>query len=90
MSENDEKRGPTPSRDPFSRFKGVEGGGTLNGALNKEFFALIQASPGIQRKDLVERTGVSGRSADRCIAELVSKGEIERRGSKKTGGYWTL
>ena len=62
--------------------------GALNGALNKEFFALIQASPGIQRKDLVEKIGISGRSADRCIAELVSEGKIERRGSKKTGGYW--
>ena len=60
-----------------------EKGDALNGALNKEFFALIQTSPGIQRKDLVERTGVSGRSADRCIAELVSEGQIERRVAKK-------
>jgi ATP-dependent DNA helicase RecG len=50
----------------------------------------ISRVPGIQRKELVEKLNISERTVDRCIAELVSGGKIERRGSKKTGGYWAL
>jgi ATP-dependent DNA helicase RecG len=71
-----------------------EKGGTLNGTLNiplgERIVEMVKLRPGIYRKDIIEETGVSVRTVARCIAELVSGGEIERRGSKKTGGYWAL
>jgi len=64
--------------------------GALNGALNEQLLELIRGFPGIQRKEIVDKAGVSERTVDRYIAELVSEGKVERRGSKKTGGYWGL
>jgi ATP-dependent DNA helicase RecG len=64
--------------------------GALNGTLNERIGALIKKQPGIQRKELIEQTGASVRTVARVISELLSGGEIERRGSKKTGGYWPL
>jgi len=72
--------------------------GALNGALNGELngelkigvLRFINENPGVQRKIIVEKLGIPGRTIDRYIAELISDGKIERRGSKKTGGYWAL
>ncbi|MDI6746181.1 MAG: putative DNA binding domain-containing protein [Rhodocyclaceae bacterium] len=75
------------------RFSTEEGGalsGALSGALKQQIIQLINDIPGIQRKTIVERTGVPERTVDRCIAECIAENKIERRGSKKTGGYWPL
>jgi ATP-dependent DNA helicase RecG len=67
--------------------------GALNGALNEGLTRLlvtVQETPGIQRKELGGKLGISDRTLDRYIAELISGGKIERRGSKKTSGYWPL
>jgi hypothetical protein len=44
------------------------------------------------RADESRRGGdiVPERTVDRCIAECIAENKIERRGSKKTGGYWPL
>jgi len=51
---------------------------------------MIRQTPGIRRKDIIEETGIPVRTIARCIAEVIAEGKIERRGSKKTGGYWVL
>lgn len=78
--------------------KDVSVGGALNGALNgasngalkNRVFDLIREFQGIQRKKIVEKLEIPNRTLDRYLAELISVGKIERRGSKKTGGYWAL
>jgi ATP-dependent DNA helicase RecG len=70
--------------------EGVPLNGSLNGSLNQRILFEISNSPGIQRKTIVESLGVPDRTVGRYISELVSAGLIERRGSKKTGGYWAV
>jgi predicted HTH transcriptional regulator len=62
----------------------------LNVPLSKNIFELIKGAPGIQRKTLALTLGVTEKTVSRYISELVSSRKIERRGSKKTGGYWAL
>ena len=42
----------------------------------------------ISRADLIALIGQSRSTVARAVAELVEAGTIERRGSKKTGGYY--
>ena len=70
--------------------EGLPLNGALNGALNQRILIEIRNSPGMQRKTIVEILGVPDRTVDRYISELIAAGKIERRGSKKTGGYWEL
>ena len=44
----------------------------------------------VNSKSVPPRDKIPDRTMDRHIAELLSAGKIERRGSKKTGGYWIL
>ena len=75
-------------------FQGVERDGTLNGTLNsalsERVVELIRLTPGIRRRNIIEETGGAVRTVARCIADLVAERKSERRGSKKTGGYWSL
>ncbi len=48
----------------------------------------IKSRPGISRADLIAVIGRSRSTVARAVAELVEAGTIERRGSKKTGGYY--
>ena len=64
---------------------------TLRETLNSAIFStyeLIKGTPGIQRKDLVARSGRVAATISRHIAVLMEKDLIERRGSKRTGGYY--
>ena len=66
---------------------------TLNDGLNdrlKSTYGIIKANPGIQGKKIAELSGKSVPTIDRHIADLMQRGLIERRGSKKTGGYYAL
>ena len=62
----------------------------LNVPLNERVFELVEETPGIQRKALASKLDVTEKTIGRAISKLVSDGKIERRGSKKTGGYWPL
>ena len=62
----------------------------LNVPLSEKIFQQIKETPGIQRKELAATYMIAEKTAGRYIAELIDKGVIERRGSKKTGGYWPL
>ena len=66
---------------------------TLNETLSeilKETLNLIRNNPGIRRIDLLDRTGLAPATISRHISVLIKKNLIERRGSKKTGGYYPL
>ena len=49
---------------------------------------MIKKTPGIQRKDLITQSGCVASTISRHIAALIEKDLIERKGSKKTGGYY--
>ena len=68
---------------------GVNGG--VNGGLYEEandLLALIEATPGINTKQLVSLTCKSQRSIERWLQRLREAGKIEFRGASKKGGYW--
>jgi ATP-dependent DNA helicase RecG len=69
------------------KVRGLQAGGET-GALSSQILQLIKEHPGIQRKTIIDRLGVPARTTDRHLAKLISGAKIERRGSKKTGGYW--
>ena len=66
----------------------------LNEGLNEGLISLlnvIRANEGIQAKDipsLLENRPL--KTIERQIADLVSRKLIERRGSRKTGGYYNV
>ena len=71
-------------------FLKVRQDGVLNGGL-KLLLDVIENNPGIRAKDaseLLENRPVS--TIEKQIRELISKGLIERRGSKKSGGYYAV
>ena len=65
--------------------------GGLNGGLNltlQELFAFIKENPGLKTKELSRIINRSTNTLEKQIKQLVDKNLLERRGSKKTGGYW--
>lgn len=68
--------------------------GTLNEGLNeglKTAYSAVAENPGIQAKDL--STVLKGRpikTIERQIKKLIELELIERKGSRKTGGYWII
>ena len=69
--------------------------GGLNGGLNEglnegqqKVILLIQENEGIQVKDISIRLNMPVDTIDKHIKVLINKNLIERRGSKKTGGYY--
>ena len=68
-------------------------GELLNKELNEELkivFEFIQKNEGTQAKNISEILARSAKTIERQVAELIKKGLIERRGSRKTGGYWKV
>lgn len=64
---------------------------TLNDTLNADELAIVQfivAHPGAQVSDIMTFTGKSMRTIKRYIARLIEMSVVERRGSRKTGGYY--
>lgn len=62
----------------------------LNGILPEGIILYVSANPGANRKVLAAKLEVSPRNLDRAISALVAQKRIERRGSKKTGGYYIV
>lgn len=63
-------------------------GGGLNGGLNEgqqRVYQFIRENEGVKVKDISITLDIP-----KQIKVLVSKGLIERRGSKKTGGYYIV
>lgn len=61
----------------------------LSNAENKVFEA-VKENNGCGVKDVMSKTGFSDRHARNNLASLIEKKLIERRGSKKTGGYFVV
>ena len=68
---------------------GLNGG--LNGELNKSQMATldyIRNHRGCKAQEISEQMGVPFSTIDKHIRVLLDRKLIERRGSKKTGGYY--
>lgn len=75
----------------------IKGNGTINGTINGKItdsenliYHHIVSSPGISAVTLSEEFGRSLRTIMRALRHLVELKVIEYRGSKKTGGYYSL
>jgi ATP-dependent DNA helicase RecG len=67
--------------------------GELNGELNikqKLVFDYIKINPGTKAAQLSSLLNIPFSTIDKLIRVLLKKELIERRGSKKTGGYYVL
>ena len=65
--------------------------GTLSGSLNekqKSVLDFIAATPGVQAQVLIDKLLIPRDTLNKIIKTLTDRGLIERRGSKKTGGYY--
>lgn len=93
--------GPTDNVIVVSRFdkmlngQPIEGGGTLNGQLNgqlnesqRETFEYIRVNEGCNTTAIAKGLGKPFRTIDKHVNILLQLGLIERRGSKRTGGYY--
>lgn len=65
----------------------------LTGELNegqRTVFILIKNNGGIQAGEISKKINMPFSTVDKHVRVLLKKKLIERRGSKKTGGYWAL
>ncbi len=65
--------------------------GQLSGTLNerqKSVLDFIAATPGVQAQVLIDKLLIPRDTLNKIIKTLTDRGLIERRGSKKTGGYY--
>lgn len=65
--------------------------GTLNGTLNdsqKAVLDYISKNDGVNATILIEKLSIPRDTINKIIRYLIDQNLIERRGSKKTGGYW--
>lgn len=70
----------------------IEDGG-LSGGLNerqKSVLQMIKETPGLNLKTVAEKTNIPVDTLDKYLRLLVKLQMVERRGSKKTGGYWAI
>ena len=61
--------------------------GRLNGRLN-DLVQIIDKNPGIKLKEIAKIIGRSIDTLDKQMKKIIDINLIERKGSKKTGGYW--
>lgn len=64
---------------------------TLNGTLNskqKDVLAFITTTPGVQAQEIIDRLSIPRDTLNKILKVLIDRKLIERRGSKKTGGYY--
>ena len=67
--------------------------GILNGTLNgtqQIVYDCIKAKPGIQAQTIIAECGIPRDTLNKVIRALTDFRLIERRGSKKTGGYYAV
>ena len=60
----------------------------VNVPINNRVLKVIAQNPGINREKLAKELQVDVKTIGRAIAAL--SGEVEHRGSKKTGGYYCV
>ena len=65
--------------------------GTLSGTLNEKqrgVLDFIATTPGVQALVLIDKLLIPRDTLNKILKALMDRGLIERRGSKKTGGYY--
>ena len=65
--------------------------GTLIGTLNSkqmDVLAFITTTPGVQAQGIIDRLSIPRDTLNKILKVLTDRDLIERRGSKKTGGYY--
>jgi ATP-dependent DNA helicase RecG len=67
--------------------------GTLNGTLNEGQLMVLDflvQHTGVQAKEIIEQLIIPLGTLNKHLRYLIKNKYIERRGSKKTGGYWVV
>ena len=67
--------------------------GTLNGTLNerqKSVLDFIAATPGVQARVIIDKLLIPRDTLNKILKVLMDRDLIEHRGSKKTGGYYSV
>jgi ATP-dependent DNA helicase RecG len=81
------------------KVEGIDGtlNGTLNGILNgilnegqHNVFSFIETHPGVQAKNIIKQLNLPIDTLNKHLRYLITNDYIERRGSKKTGGYYKV
>jgi len=65
--------------------------GTLNGTLNtsdQRVLEYVEANPGCRASAIIDGVLIPRDTLNKVTARLAKAGKVERRGSKKTGGYY--
>lgn len=65
--------------------------GQLTGTLNSkqmDVLAFITTTPGVQAQGIIDRLSIPRDTLNKILKVLTDRDLIERRGSKKTGGYY--
>ena len=81
------------SRVPMTELESGGLNGGLSGGLNEgqqKVIQLIQRDEGIKVKDISIQLNMPIDTVDKHIRVLIKKNLIERRGSRKTGGYYLV
>ena len=60
----------------------------INGGINEGIKQLVATHPGIRVPQIARIVQKSKQTIERVVSRLKKEGEIEHRGSKKTGGYY--
>lgn len=70
----------------------IESSGTLNGTLNDSqqlVYEYIRTHPGCQASEIIDHCGIPRDTLNKILRKLIEEHNlIERRGSKRTGGYY--
>ena len=77
----------------------VARGGTLNGTLNgtlsgilnesdRRVLEYVEGNPGCRASAIIAEVSIPRDTLNKVIARLAKAGKVERRGGKKTGGYY--
>ena len=74
---------------------GLDGGlnanrGGLNGGINEMLIKAIQEHPGKRVLFYKGLLSAGSRTIERALSMLIATGQVEHRGSKKTGGYYAI
>lgn len=77
------------------RMKVMKNHGTLNGTLKNDnmtnnvltLLGILLSNPSISLSDASDRMGISRRTVSRIVASLQDKGIVDRKESKKEGGW---
>lgn len=83
-------------RSPVNGEINGEINGKIDGEINslssalKDVYLIVKSTPGIKIKQMAEARYRAESTVGKQLNELIVKGFVEYRGSKKTGGYYVI